>query len=70
MMRAERGLWQWAVGERTTIEDLGQLLGTEGSEARLLLQLEDLVGNIMESDRALLLDCARKLASRAVAHRQ
>ena len=47
-----------------TLEELAQASGTEGSDARFLLQLKGLVGQIVESDRAFLLDCARKLASR------
>ncbi len=47
-----------------TLEEMAQASGTDGSDARFLLQLKDLVGQIVESDRAFLLDCARKLASR------
>ena len=47
-----------------TLEELAQLNGTEGSEARFLLQLKGLMGNMVESDRAFLMDCARKLANR------
>ena len=48
----------------TTLEQLAQTSGSEGSEARFLLQLKGLVGHMVDSDRAFLLDCARKLASR------
>jgi transcriptional regulator with XRE-family HTH domain len=54
----------------TTLEVLAQSPGTKGSDARLPLQLKGMMGNIMESDRALLLECARKLANRVVVHRQ
>ena len=47
-----------------TLEELAQDSGTEGTDARFLLQLKPLVGKIVESDRAFLLDCARKLAAR------
>jgi len=62
----EDGALPAAVGGRptSTLEDLAQASGSEGSEARFLLQLKGLMGNMMESDRAFLLDCARKLASR------
>lgn len=49
---------------RATLEELAQDSGAEGSDARFLLQLKGLVGQIVESDRAFLLDCARKLANR------
>lgn len=49
---------------RATLEELAQGSGAEGSDARFLLQLKGLVGQIVESDRAFLLDCARKLANR------
>jgi transcriptional regulator with XRE-family HTH domain len=48
----------------STLEELAQTSGSEGTEARFLLQLKGLVGNMVDSDRAFLLDCARKLASR------
>jgi transcriptional regulator with XRE-family HTH domain len=54
-----------AVGGRpATLEELAQSAGAEGSEARFLLQLKELMSNMVESDRAFLLDCARKLAQR------
>jgi len=63
---AEDGEMPAAVGGKpaSTLEELAQSAGSEGSEARFLLQLKGLMGNMMESDRAFLLDCARKLASR------
>jgi len=63
---AEDGAMPAAVGGKpaSTLEELAQSNGTEGSEARFLLQLKGLMGNMVESDRAFLLDCARKLASR------
>lgn len=48
----------------STLEELAQAGGSEGSEARFLLQIKGLVGHMVDSDRAFLLDCARKLASR------
>jgi len=48
----------------STLEELAHSSGTEASEARFLLQLKGLVGGMPESDRAFLLNCARKLASR------
>jgi transcriptional regulator with XRE-family HTH domain len=56
-----------AVGGRptpATLEDSAQSTDAEGSEARLLLQLKGLIGNIMGSDRTFLLEFARKLADR------
>ena len=46
-----------------TLEELAQGTGAESTDARFLLQLKLLVGKIVESDRAFLLDCARKLAA-------
>jgi len=51
-----------------SLEELAQATGAEGSDARFLLQLKDLVGQIVESDRTFLLDCARKLATRQSAN--
>lgn len=48
-----------------TLERLTCSSGGEASEARFLLHLWSLAGHMAESDRAFLLDCARKLASRA-----
>jgi transcriptional regulator with XRE-family HTH domain len=47
-----------------TLEELAQGTGAESTDARFLLQFKPLVGNLDESDRAFLLDCARKLAAR------
>jgi len=47
-----------------SLEELAQATTPEGTDARFLLQLKPLVGKIVESDRAFLLDCARKLAAR------
>ena len=47
-----------------TLEELAEAKGAEGTDARFLLQLKGLVGNMLESDRVFLLDCARKLANR------
>ena len=49
---------------RKTLEELADAPGALGSEARFLLKLKDVVGKMVESDRALLLDLARKLAAR------
>jgi transcriptional regulator with XRE-family HTH domain len=43
--------------------ELAQLGGSEGSEARFLLRMKTLAGYISESDRAFLLNFARRLAS-------
>jgi transcriptional regulator with XRE-family HTH domain len=64
---AEEGALPVAVGGRptpATLEDSAQSTGIEGSEARLLLQLRGLIGNMIESDRTFLLDLARKLGNR------
>lgn len=53
-----------AGGGPSTLEEIAQNGGVEGCEARFLLQIKGLVGHMMESDRAFLLDCARKLVSR------
>lgn len=49
---------------RKTLEELAEEPGNSGSEARFLLKLKGLVGKMVESDRAFLLDFARKLAAR------
>jgi len=49
---------------RKTLEELAEDPGTMGSEARFLLKLKSFVGKMVESDRAFLLDFARKLAAR------
>ena len=64
---AEDGEMPAAAGGRpasSTLEEMAQAGGSEGSEARFLLQLKGLMGGMMEADRAFLLDCARRLASR------
>jgi transcriptional regulator with XRE-family HTH domain len=49
---------------RKTLEELAMESGEEGSEARFLLKLKGLVSQMVDSDRAFLLDFAKKLASR------
>ena len=49
---------------RKTLEELAEDPGNMGSEARFLLKLKSFVGKMVESDRAFLLDFARKLAAR------
>jgi transcriptional regulator with XRE-family HTH domain len=49
---------------RRTLEELADEAGPSGTEARFLLKLKGLVGKMVESDRAFLLDFARKLATR------
>jgi transcriptional regulator with XRE-family HTH domain len=49
---------------RKTLEELADDPGAPGSEARFLLKLKGVVGNMAESDRAFLLDFARKLTAR------
>ena len=48
---------------RVSLEELANDAGPSGSEARFLLKLKEFVGKIVESDRAFLLDFARKLAA-------
>jgi len=48
---------------RKTLEELADHPGASGSEARFLLKVKSVVGKMVESDRALLLDLARKQAS-------
>jgi len=47
-----------------TLEELADHLGTLGSDARFLLKLKGLVRKMVDSDRALFLVVARKLAAR------
>ena len=47
---------------RKTLEELADEPGASGSEARFLLKLKGVIGKMVESDRAFLLDFARKLA--------
>jgi transcriptional regulator with XRE-family HTH domain len=48
---------------RASLEELADDSGPQGTEARYLLKLKELVGKIVDSDRAFLLDFARKLAA-------
>jgi transcriptional regulator with XRE-family HTH domain len=50
---------------RRSLEELAEEGGQAGTEARFLLKLKGLVGRMVESDRAFLLDFARKLAARS-----
>jgi transcriptional regulator with XRE-family HTH domain len=49
---------------RKTLEELAEEGGPTGSEARFLLKLKSLTARMVETDRAFLLDFARKLAAR------
>jgi transcriptional regulator with XRE-family HTH domain len=49
---------------RKTLEELADDPGALGSDARLLLKLKGVIARMVESDRAFLLDFARKLAAR------
>jgi transcriptional regulator with XRE-family HTH domain len=49
---------------RKTLEEVADDPGASGSEARFLLKLKGVVGKMAESDRAFLLDFARKLTAR------
>jgi len=51
---------------RQTLEELADEPGASGSEARFLLKLKDVIGKMVESDRALLMDVARKLAAHSI----
>ena len=48
-----------------SLEELAGESGPLASEARLLLEMKDLIGRMDESARVLLLDLARRLAGRA-----
>lgn len=48
---------------RTSLEELADETGPNGTEARFLLKLKGLVSGMADSDRAFLLDFARKLAT-------
>jgi transcriptional regulator with XRE-family HTH domain len=64
---AEDGELPAAVGGQptpTTLEDLAQSTDAEGSEARFLLQMKGVTGNMTKSERAFVLDFAYKLANR------
>jgi transcriptional regulator with XRE-family HTH domain len=49
---------------RKTLEELADDPGASGSDARFLLKLKGVLGRMVDSDRAFLLDFARKLAAR------
>jgi transcriptional regulator with XRE-family HTH domain len=49
-------------GPHKSLEELAEQEGAIGLEARLLLQVKGLVERMAQSDRALLLDVAKKLA--------
>jgi transcriptional regulator with XRE-family HTH domain len=49
---------------RTTLEELAELEGKEGEDARFLLRLKNVLNEITESDRQVLLALAKKLAAR------
>ena len=51
--------------ERVTLEALASQEGKEGMDARFLLKLKSLVGQISETDRQVLLSLAKKLAARS-----
>jgi len=48
---------------RKSLEELAQEGGQEGAEAKFLIQLRRLMSRMAESDRALFLQVAKKLAS-------
>ena len=50
---------------RKTLEELADDSGPSASDARLLLKLKGVIAKMVESDRAFLLDFARKLAARS-----
>lgn len=52
------------LSERKTLEELAQMEGEKGSEARFLLKLRGLMDHMVETDRNFLLDFAKKLAAR------
>jgi transcriptional regulator with XRE-family HTH domain len=47
---------------RLSLEELADEAGAAGTEARFLLKLKESVGKLTESDRAFLLNVARRLA--------
>ena len=51
---------------RKTLEELADDPGASGSDARFLLKLKGVIGKMVESDRAFLLDFARKLAAHSI----
>ncbi|MDE3181066.1 MAG: helix-turn-helix transcriptional regulator [Acidobacteriota bacterium] len=52
------------LAERKSLEDLAQIEGDEGSEARFLIKMRALLDRMVEADRHFLLDFAKKLATR------
>ena len=50
---------------RQSLEEMADQAGPSGTEARFLLKIKGLVASMADSDRAFLLDFARKLASRS-----
>ena len=52
------------LSQRRTLEELAEEDGERGSEARFLLKLRTLLEKMVETDRAFLLDFAKKLATR------
>jgi len=53
------------LSSRRSLEELAEESGSSGSEARFLLKLKALLGQMSDSDRTFLLDFARKLAGRS-----
>jgi transcriptional regulator with XRE-family HTH domain len=53
-----------SVTPRKSLEELAEDRGPTGSEARFLLRLKEYVERMKESDRALLLDFAKRLAAK------
>ncbi len=49
---------------RRSLEDVANDNSLSGAQKRLLLKLKDLVGNMMEGDRAFLLDFMQRMAAR------
>ena len=49
---------------RKTLEDLAQDPSQEGADARFLLRLKSYLGELVETDREVILSLAKKLASR------
>ncbi|HEV2498593.1 MAG TPA: helix-turn-helix transcriptional regulator [Terriglobia bacterium] len=50
--------------ERKTLEELAEAEGSTGAEARFLIKMRGLLDRMVETDRAFLLDFAKKLAAR------
>ncbi len=53
-----------SLSPRKNLEELAESEGKEGEDARFLLKLKTLLGQITESDRAVVLTLAKKLATR------